>query len=107
MITIKTDIVPDTYSEKGGINYRASCTVKDIKSEAFSRSCPVQALCRVLVAARVKDQAAEVVSSGLNMVTMRHSSIYSEAGWTYGESSIMSVRRGKFVDPATRVGVSI
>ncbi len=105
MIKITTETIPDTYSEKGSINIRAFCTVRGQEYEAFSRSCSVQALCRVLVAAGVRDQPAEVTSSALpGFVSVRHASIHAEAGFTYGESATMCIRRGKFVDPATRTG---
>lgn len=105
MIKISTETIPDTYTPKGGINIRAFCTVKGAEYEAFSRSCPVQALCRVLVDAGIRDQPAEVVSSALpGFVSVRHASIHSEANWTYGESSQMSIRRGKFIDAAARTG---
>jgi hypothetical protein len=103
MITIKTETVPDTYSEKGGCNIRAFCTVRGVDYEAFSRSCPVQALCRALVEAGVRDQPAEVVSSAFpGIVAVKHASIHSEAGYTYGESDKMCIRRGKYVDAAAR-----
>jgi hypothetical protein len=104
MISIKTEIVPDTYTGRG-CNIRASCVVKGVEYEAFSRSCPVQALCRVLVEAGVKDQSAEVKSDALpGFVSVRHRSIHAEAGYTYGESQQMSLRRAKYIDPATRTG---
>lgn len=105
MIQINTEVLSGSYTAKGGINIRAFCTVRGVGYEAFSRSCPVQALCRVLVGGGVRDQPAEVVSSALpGFVSVRHASIHSEAGFTYGESSQMSIRRGKYVDPATRTG---
>lgn len=105
MIKIITETIPGTHTEKGGISIRAFCTVRGVDYEALSRSCPVQALCRVLVAAGVRDQPAEVTSSALpGFVSMHHASIHAEAGFTYGESAVMCIRRGKFVDAATRTG---
>ncbi len=105
MIRIQTETLPNTYTEKGGVNIRAFCTVRGVEYEAFSRSCPVQALCRALVEAGVRDQSAEVTSSGLpGVVAVQHASIHAEAGFTYGESSQMSVRRGKFVAREERIG---
>jgi hypothetical protein len=105
MLTIKTETVPESYTEKGGINFRASTVVKGVEYEAFSRSCAVQALCRVLTEAGVRDQPAEVVSAAFpGFVSVKHASIKAEAGFTYGESAVMGIRRGKFVDAATRTG---
>lgn len=104
-LIVTTEVIPDTYTEKGGTNYRASCTVDGEEYEARSKSCPVQALCRVLVAAGVKDLRVNVVSAAFpGIVAVKHRSLHAEAGFTYGESAVMCIRRGKFVDAATRTG---
>ena len=102
MIIVELVPLEDTRTPNDSCQWQATAAVNGKTYRTTSRRGPTEKLARMMLADGVADQPLQTMHRAIP--ALKYRSMAAMADFTYAESARASLRRGKYIDPALRIG---